>query len=602
MAPALLQGRSAGAELAAGSPARAAWKIAARFPAPITAAAGATVSGLFGQVSDRPEWVSAFAGAFLWSLAMQLALECRPAVPAMFRLCGPWLAFVMLVLAAWPHGNLASIMILSAAGALAIVATPLVITTSDRSAIVRTWACQIAWAGGLAGAATLILCGGLSALIFGVDALFDCKLASQIIWRIWVCGFCLFLPCSALALLPLPHEDIISSIRQPAWLTGLLDWLIAPLVLAYGALLNAYCLFTLVQREWPKGVIALMVMGFAVAGLVAWIAAFAAGPEGGRPSRLLRDAFFPGLLAPAIALLIAVWIRVTQHGVTETRYLLVLAALLLLALGLGQVVRRRVPDPSLVALIVASGLLTVSVGPWGATGVSLRSQFDRLQATLQRSGRMRAGLIEAQGPPVSDADAAQISSATLFLVEHEEEAGVLAGFRVPPRMSQKHEDLGSDAFERSAEIVRAMGVQFMPYERPVSKDDDERFSWMSSRDQPIVVTGFDYIVSGDLPASTKGQDFDTSEGVIRLMLDASGGILDVRRGDAIMATFKVGAAFSPIPIGAQPVELESVAADGTRLRILITRVDGIRSPRKPISLDYASFHLLFGRSAVKRTR
>ena len=83
---------------------------------------------------------------------------------------------------------------------------------------------------------------------------------------------------------------------------------------------------------------------------------------------------------------------------------------------------------------------------------------------------MRAGLIEAQGPPVSDADAAQISSATLFLVEHEEEAGVLAGFRVPPRMSQKHEDLGSDAFERSAEIVRAMGVRFMPYERPVSKD------------------------------------------------------------------------------------------------------------------------------------
>ncbi|HEX3215866.1 MAG TPA: hypothetical protein VHR67_03310 [Aestuariivirgaceae bacterium] len=147
-----------------------------------------------------------------------------------------------------------------------------------------------------------------------------------------------------------------------------------------------------------------------------------------------------------------------------------------------------------------------------------------------------------------------------------------------------------------------MGVQFMPYERPVSKDDGERFSWMSSRDQPIVVTGFDYIVSGDLPASTKGQDFDTSEGVIRLMLDASGGILDVRRGDTIMATFKVGAAFSPIPIGAQPVELESVAADGTRLRILITRVDGIRSPRKPISLDYASFHLLFGRSAVKGTR
>jgi len=598
-----------------------AWTALLRFPAAMTAATAATAIWLSGKGLGLDSWLLSCIDMFFWAVALRLILEAKTNLSVVTRSAAPWVAGLALIVPAWPTwlgGELSTVYllppVLAAAGALAVVAAPLSIATTDRSAATAAWARSLAWVVALAGAAMVALCAGLSTLILGIDALFDTRLAFSVVRRLWTIGLFLILPWCALGLLPSLKQDN-GAFPFPRWLSILLDWLLAPLALAYGVLLNIYCVVILAQWTMPKGVIASMVIGFALVGSVVWAAAFAAGPESGKATHFLRRAFLPGLLAPTGALFIAAWTRIGQHGVTEERYLLVLAAVLIPGLGGMQIIRRSIPSPSLVALAAAGCLLAVSAGPWSATGVSVRSQFEHLRNTLERVGHLRAGVIDPAGPGMLGSDAAKISSIVLFLVERGEKADILAHFREPPGDMPPAAEERDDFRAQAKQIVEAMGVRYVPYywgENQKGRDGDrEDIRWTSSS-RPLTVTGFDYVVSGHFNETNtvrttllgqSGAGDKAADDALTIAFEPAPGRVHVSFNGVPLATLDLGAALmGPLPAHDQPIVIDAVAADQTSLRFLLQDAHGTRSPTQGVHLAHVVFKLLVGRKSAEGTR
>jgi hypothetical protein len=449
-------------------------------------------------------------------------------------------------------------------GVLAILAAPVVGTRPLRAAAEAQWVGAALCAAGQAGAIAILLCGGLSLLLLGADALFGASLAGDGLREIWRIGPTLLLPWLALALLP-RSEPVRPLLALPRWPRLLLSALLAPLALAFATLLNAYCLFILVRGDMPKGVVGPMVLAYALCGGALWSLTFGSGRQGSA-GRILRRLFLPGLAAPSAALLVATWTRAEQHGITEYRYLVLLLGALLLCMAGLQLATRRVPAPSRVAVMAVALLLAASVGPWGATAVTVRSQLDRLEHLLAGVGHFRDGSVYQDGPAVANDKATEIGNVVLYLVERGERQAIVRRLRLPATAGGPDE---SDPPAQAESIAYAMGIDFRY--RPIEKLVVLR----TPDDGPLRIGGFDDLIrrhfrAGDVHLVT------LPGGTLRLEMSHSGRALDVGRGGSLLCRFDLGPLLAEgAPDGVR--ELDAVAADGTRLRVHFDSALGYRS-------------------------
>jgi hypothetical protein len=105
--------------------------------------------------------------------------------------------------------------------------------------------------------------------------------------------------------------------------------------------------------------------------------------KGLRAVRWLIAGWFWLMMVPALLLVLAVWQRIDQYGVTPERYCLCLFALWLVTMAGYLGVRSRRIDLRAIPASLGVALLLSSFGPWGAVAVSIRSQLHQLYANLQ---------------------------------------------------------------------------------------------------------------------------------------------------------------------------------------------------------------------------
>jgi hypothetical protein len=101
--------------------------------------------------------------------------------------------------------------------------------------------------------------------------------------------------------------------------------------------------------------------------------------------RTYARGFYIALLPSIAMLLLAIWKRVEQYGITENRYFLIVLALWLAAIAVYFTVRRP-GNIKVVPATLAVLALATSLGPWGAYAVSRRSQEARLDHLLTANG------------------------------------------------------------------------------------------------------------------------------------------------------------------------------------------------------------------------
>jgi len=232
---------------------------------------------------------------------------------------------------------------------------------------------------------TVVLTAGLELAMLSADKLFQLKLSNG-----YGDLFCLmvglFHPTFFLAGVPRDFAALDVETDYPSGLKAFTQFALAPLVAVYTAILYAYAIKIIVIRSWPHGWVALPVLLLSGIGILAFLLL---SPLRSRPEEKWACWFttnFPRALAPlSLLLLISVRIRTREYGITEPRYIGIVAALWIFAWAMVFVLRRNAGIrwiPSSLAVIA----MFCAFGPWSAGNISRISQVKRLKDMLQAYG------------------------------------------------------------------------------------------------------------------------------------------------------------------------------------------------------------------------
>lgn len=304
------------------------------------------------------------------------------------------------------------------------------------------------------------------------------------------------------------------------------QFILVPLVVVYLTIVTAYVARILVTRVWPSGWIGYLVSALAALGILALLLVH---PERERRDQGWIEAyarwFYVGLFPSIVMLLLAVWKRIDQYGVTENRYLLTVLALWLAGIALFYSVTRSRNIKLIPTTLAVLAFLTF-VGPWSAYDVSRASQRARLQRLLERNGALVDGVVHVPAPPVPGEDREQITATLRYLIERHGTASIDAWFQGRLAQIDTIGGTGSsgpgEARERVGLIMRYLALE------PVGPGGAVMGEFVTYQARPVKeprhIAGFEFALAG---ADLRSDRFVAGPDTIDLEMDEEENILRI---------------------------------------------------------------------------
>ncbi len=247
----------------------------------------------------------------------------------------------------------------------------------------------------------LVFSAGLSSIVEALNFLFEAGIGGNLHEHIWGTAATLIGPLYGLSLMPrdLDAEVDIASQKDTLLERGvsvLVNYVLVPVIIVYALILHAYAVKILLDGQLPKGQIATMVSIFAVGGTGAWLVAWPWRDTGTRLLRLFMRGWFFFTIVPAVLLTIAIWRRIGDYGVTPDRYGIALVAIWVAFITAYLAFRRNRADMRAILGGIAILLLVGSAGPFGANGLTIKTQLVRFAELLAANGLMKDGKVVPQ--------------------------------------------------------------------------------------------------------------------------------------------------------------------------------------------------------------
>ncbi len=243
----------------------------------------------------------------------------------------------------------------------------------------------------------MALAGGISLTLLSLDALFDLTIRNEVYWDVWVLGGFLFGMSYWLGSLVEGWDRKLNIGVDLDVRKRLMEWVARPVLTVYFLVILAYAIKIAFVGELPRGVLSWMVLGYGAIGLstllqLAWIEA----------GKRLWDKFFVLTFAlPLVLFIIALGRRVSEYGWTESRILLFLGMLVIVA-GLIDTLRRGARGVVIVMLLLLVISLGFSLRFWGIPGMAFQSQMNRYEEVLRHHNLWDGKMLLPNGNAVPD--------------------------------------------------------------------------------------------------------------------------------------------------------------------------------------------------------
>ncbi len=373
---------------------------------------------------------------------------------------------------------------------------------------------------------TQALVAGVAAGVAGIAYLAGTGAPSSLYVRLWIA---ISVPAGTVIFLggvPVRPEKLQTASEYPRWLGVLTRAVLIPLVGLYLLVLYAFAAKFIAQASWPKGGVAEYVLGLPAAGILTYLLVYPVREKAeGRLVPAFARWFFPLLFPLSVLLFLSVGRRIADYGMTESRYVGVLAAAWLAAACVYFVVGKAKNIKAVPASIALLALLA-SFGPWGAPAVSARSQAARLEKVLVKNGILAAGRILPAAEPVPAQDEGEISRIVRYLAERDEMGRIARWCEGGPRA------------ETAPDVMARMGLSYDPSRR------GKEIHFLARDARSLKVAGYDYSVKLSALVRAGNETWEApvdlprgkKEGRYRLFLDGKEGKLFLAEGpDTILA-------------------------------------------------------------------
>jgi len=441
-----------------------------------------------------------------------------------------------------------------------------------------------------------VLFAGLAIALAGIDNLFGVDVDEEWYLRLWIVIAFVFQTWFFLAGLPDDFERLESSRDYPGGLRVFSQYVLLPLVGVYLIILTTYLGRVILTRTWPSGWIGYLVSALAGLGILSLLLVH---PERERSEHRWIDRYariFWVLILPSIAmLLLAVWLRIDQYGVTERRYFLAILALWLAATALFFAISGSRGIKGIPLSLALVGIFAF-LGPWSAYSVAKASQVDRLERVFERTGILVGGVLSDRPTELSGEDWRQTNDILAYLFEHHGSSAINPWFggqlaTIDTIANDTDPSRGHEAGRRASLVMSYLGLESV--ERAGPGPDGRTHYTSDSSNDALSVTGFDYaLLNFGFGANSQPRVRDSL--TVRVTFD--GLTLDVRVNDRSIIKLPldpildrgsqgaVAGSRGSILVPSDSLRLEG-EADGWRVRVLIqnlvlaTRENGVEIER-----------------------
>jgi hypothetical protein len=367
---------------------------------------------------------------------------------------------------------------------------------------------------------SLVLFAGLAIALAALDNLFGFEIPPKRYAELWVLIVGIFTTWFFLGGIPERLADLETSTEYPKVIKIFAQYILLPLVLVYFVILYAYMGKILIAWDWPQGWVSRLILGFATAGMFMHLLFHPVRDLAGNVWIKTASRWFYVVMIPlVIMLLLAVWRRLSEYGVTEGRYVAVATGLWLAAIVLYFIFSK---GKSLKAIPGSLGIviLFMSFGPWSAFNVSESSQINRLHELLLRTSIIVGGSVHPAEKPVGFEDTKQISSIVEYLHEVHGYDGIQSWFRESLRNDSTAPGV---SYKDPSLVTKMMGVEYV---RVWEGTATNSIDLSADGSQAIAVAGYDRLwriqvfASNEKPKEVAGGDFGYSvgDGLDRLTL------------------------------------------------------------------------------------
>jgi hypothetical protein len=221
--------------------------------------------------------------------------------------------------------------------------------------------------------------------------------------------------------------------------------------------------------------------------------------------QLYSRSFYAGLFPLIVLLLMAIWRRLSEYGLTEDRYFLLVLTLWMTGIATYFSFRRQPSIKGIPISLALLAMLTIA-GPWGPYDLSLRNQVSRLRNRLEQLNILQNGRIEKITGPVELNDRQEISGLVRYLLDMHGVSSLQPWFRDDLR-SRLEKETGNTSstslFSRSTYgqakvLTEMMGVRYV--EAWQHSTDPKHFYANSTPlwNEVRSVAGYDYLARFNL--------------------------------------------------------------------------------------------------------
>jgi len=341
-----------------------------------------------------------------------------------------------------------------------------------------------------------VLYTGLAVALLAMENLFAIDIRSERYLQLWWFISGIFNTWFFLSGVPRRADISDENIRYPKGLKVFTQYVLIPLVAVYVCILYAYMGKIIIEWDWPKGWVGYLVLGFSTTGIFSLLLIH---PIKDRMENSWMTAiwrwFYVVLLPLTVLLLLAIWRRASEYGITERRYFVIVLGVWLAVIAFYFLISKT-KSIKIIPISLCVIALLVSFGPWGAFSISEYNQVKRLEEVLIKNQLLVNNKAQKAKSDIPFADAKRISSIIRYLAETH---GVNA---LQPWFEEQLDTLKTDpknryyrSHDNSKRITQLLGVRYVgEWERDENDERNRIYTFRSDSLRVVTLNEYHYLI------------------------------------------------------------------------------------------------------------
>ncbi|MFA6571059.1 MAG: DUF4153 domain-containing protein [Bacteroidota bacterium] len=329
---------------------------------------------------------------------------------------------------------------------------------------------------------THILYSGIALAIFAVKNLFNVKFNDEIYAELYLVLACVFNTFFFLS--GVMSENTLAGLKVsfPKPLKIFVQYILFPIAGIYLLILYVYFFKIIFTWQLPNGWVSSLVIAYSIVGILAYLLIHPLREDSESRWIKIYSRWFFITLIPLLALMtVAIWVRISDYGITESRYFGIITNAWLYGISLYFILSKKQLIKAIPISLLVLCILSV-VGPWSAMNVSERNQISRFEKILIDSKKLVNGKIDVNSD-MSWENHENSKSVLLYLYQEHE----FKGFKL---WLKEKTDIGKTLKSDSLsdyDIIEKFGLKTSEVKKNKAKFDKDKTDFnINDLDEPAI--------------------------------------------------------------------------------------------------------------------